>query len=314
MKTSFNGLLTYKLPDSNIVAQCELVQQPQDLTQGHRAFVQPFVLEENKPRLSHDAQEHSALVKKAIAAMNHGSLQKVVASRIIQVPFLRPVGEHSKRSVFDWLAGHHPKAFVYHLEHPSFGTWTGASPEVLLHQQGHQFRTMALAGTRQENSQSLPWGDKEKQEQLFVTQYILNLLEPYTAEVSTSDPYTMKAGNIEHIRTDIRFVSHSPIFQLLNALHPTPAVAGTPLKEAMQFIIAEEKHARELYSGYTIVHLPDDAYVAFVNLRCMQWTNDAALIYVGGGITADSDPEAEWKETNLKSRTIMEALENAQLV
>jgi isochorismate synthase len=94
---------------------------------------------------------------------------------------------------------------------------------------------------------------------------------------------------------------------LLNKLHPTPAVCGLPKKDAFDFIIENETHDRGFYAGYIGIET-QSSNEYFVNLRCARFFSDRINLFVGGGITADSRPENEWTETELKSGTIMKAL------
>ena len=137
-----------------------------------------------------------------------------------------------------------------------------------------------------------------------------------------------KAGNLLHLKTNISGTLSSNIVdfqQILNTLHPTPAVCGVPKAEAKAFILQHENYHREFYTGFlgelnlkekrsrqTMRHnAENDAFTTvitvsnlYVNLRCMQLKNAQAMIYVGGGITKDSIPEAEWEETVNKAQTI----------
>jgi isochorismate synthase len=81
-----------------------------------------------------------------------------------------------------------------------------------------------------------------------------------------------------------------------------------PKARALEFILAHEPHERSFYSGYLgPVHM-DGVSRLHVNLRCMQLHTDQAYLYVGGGITPQSNPTAEWRETVLKSETLLAVL------
>ncbi|HLV50467.1 MAG TPA: chorismate-binding protein, partial [Flavobacterium sp.] len=94
---------------------------------------------------------------------------------------------------------------------------------------------------------------------------------------------------------------------LIQNLHPTPAVCGLPKKEAFDFIWENEGYNREFYTGFIGIE-KENMKDYFVNLRCAQIFQNQIQIYVGGGITAESNPEKEWEETELKSGTIGNAL------
>jgi isochorismate synthase len=92
---------------------------------------------------------------------------------------------------------------------------------------------------------------------------------------------------------------------MLQLLHPTSAVCGMPKEPALQFILDNEKHSRAFYSGFLgPVNVASETHI-FVNLRCMQIYTDKAVLYAGAGITADSDPQKEWEETELKCLTLL---------
>src|SRR5690606_16197073 len=117
---------------------------------------------------------------------------------------------------------------------------------------------------------------------------------------------------------------------LIAALHPTPAVCGLPKIEAREFILKNENYDREFYTGFLgEINMPQEvrrssnrrnqenqAYSSivpktslFVNLRCMKLTEDSVEIFVGGGITKESIPEAEWEETQNKAGTMKAVLD-----
>ena len=86
-------------------------------------------------------------------------------------------------------------------------------------------------------------------------------------------------------------------------MHPTPAVCGFPKKESKDFILKNERYDRAFYTGF-LGELNMSTSELYVNLRCMEIEKESIHIYVGGGITKESDPEKEWNETVAKSKTI----------
>jgi isochorismate synthase len=95
---------------------------------------------------------------------------------------------------------------------------------------------------------------------------------------------------------------------LLKKLHPTPAVGGIPVEEGMRFLAKHENLDRAYYTGFLGPVMGEDQMDLFVNLRCAQMIPKALVLYVGAGITQDSDPEKEWVETHNKSKTLLAAL------
>src|SRR5690606_28990981 len=196
---------------------------------------------------------------------------------------------------FKLLVQFYPTAFKYCAFHPEIGLWMGATPEQLLKVRDISIQTVALAGTKTKDKIDEDWGEKEKVEQQLVTDFILESLEPFIAEKSVSKPYTHQAGNLLHIKTDIsaQLKDKSQLVEVLNVLHPTPAVCGFPKENAKDFILENEGYNREFYAGflgelnYEAENIESNNSDLFVNLRCMKIENNIANIYVGCGITKD---------------------------
>jgi isochorismate synthase len=221
---------------------------------------------------------------------------------------------------------------VYCWFHPKVGLWLGATPETLLQVSNKRFKTMSLAGTKNfEGTLKVNWSSKEINEQKIVTDFIIEKLQTEISDLQVSDTETIKAGSLLHLRAIVsgRLNQKNQLHNILEKLHPTPAVCGYPTKEAKQFILANERYHREFYTGFlgefnfkerrtrnsNKRNVENNAYTSvktvtnlFVNLRCMQLKEKKALIYIGGGITSDSIPENEWQETVYKSDTIKKAL------
>ncbi|MBE9489568.1 MAG: chorismate-binding protein [Bacteroidetes bacterium] len=252
-------------------------------------------------------QNHLHLIQNAIDDINVDKFQKVVLSRCETVELF----EVNPIQIFKRLLNAYATAFVYCWYHPKIGLWIGATPETLLKVKENRFSTMALAGTKDYNgSLNVTWQEKEKEEQQIVTNFIVDSLKPLVNDLHVSETKTIKAGHLLHLRSEISGtydLKESGLKNLINQLHPTPAVCGFPKIIAKQFILNNENYNREFYTGF-LGELDIDnekkgvqCTELFVNLRCMQLKNDEAKLYVGGGITKDSIPESEWQETVSKS-------------
>ena len=250
---------------------------------------------------------YKKLVEDAIRSIKLGELKKVVLSRKLQVATNR-----SPLEIFQRLLNKYPNALCYYWYHPSVGTWVGATPEILMRQSGNKFSTVALAGTMQESEHPNPvWGAKEKEEQQMVTTYIETALADLVIKMQKSDVQAVKAGDLWHLKTTIKGEAFpEKMRSILQSLHPTPAVCGMPLKEARAFILQHENYVRGFYTGYLgeLNHGSERETRLYVNLRCMELIDQKALIYVGGGITEDSDPSLEWEETVAKSKTMLQVV------
>ena len=247
-------------------------------------------------------EEYAHLIQDTIDYIKRNNLGKIVMSRpqrfeVTIEPF----------TVFKKLVKAYPKACVYLLTHPEIGTWMAATPETLVKKEGDSLKTMSLAGTQKKGEED-KFSDKESVEQQLVTDFILETLDSVNgiSEVKTDGPHLAEAGNLVHLRTLIEATVDSSfdLNNLLARLHPTPAVAGLPRKEALDFIKKMEQYKRGFYSGYFGLSDGKDAHY-FVNLRCMEVFEDSFVLFAGGGITKDSDPEAEWRETENKMGTLL---------
>jgi isochorismate synthase len=207
----------------------------------------------------------------------------------------------------------YPNAYCYLWYHPKVGLWLGATPELLVTQNQLQISTSALAGTAAVTDTTPPnWKNKELKEQQFVTDYIKKILSNQVENLLVSDTETIKAGALWHLKTSFsgRLLAKSSLKDIILQLHPTPAVCGTPRENAKNFILAHEGYSRSYYTGYLgELQLAGANQVSlYVNLRCIQMDGNRIMIYVGGGITADSNPEQEWIETQNKSKTMANLL------
>ncbi|WP_457611176.1 isochorismate synthase [Lutibacter sp.] len=252
-------------------------------------------------------ENHLRLVQKGIGFLKENNVKKVVLSRKETVE----CADFDIENTFKKMLNNYKNAFVYLWYHPNVGLWMGATPERLINVTQNKFNTMALAGTQgYKNSVNVVWKQKEQQEQQFVTDYILNTIKGSVENIKVSEAYTVKAGNLLHIRTDLSgdLRSINLLENLVETLHPTPAVCGLPKKEASKFIFENENYYRAYYAGYLgELNIEKNTHL-FVNLRCMQVNNNSATIYIGGGITTGSNPENEWEETVSKAEVMKKVL------
>ncbi len=279
------------------------------------------------PEISNsDPDEYKQKVKRAVNLIHQGKLQKIVLSR----PFKVMVSDFD---IFDtvlrlmWLYDY---SYVYLWHHPDVGTWMGATPELLADFQNGYFKTVSLAGTvsgfqgdnqstmmnvkygkntlLKEDNMTGSWGNKEFHEQQIVTDYIAGILKKYSPDVEISKPGTVRQGHLEHIKTGIiALIKPSVLGDVVRYLHPTPAVCGLPVETAKYYIKQIENYNRKYYTGFLGEKNKQSASL-HVNLRCMEVCADRIVLYVGGGIVADSNPDKEWQEILLKSEVLLSGL------
>lgn len=258
----------------------------------------------------HEKNHHLDLIQNALRSIGNREQGKIVISRKKDV-VLKSL---DIKIVTTRLLRLDPTTFRYIWFHPKTGLWCGASPEILMKTDTVSFNTMALAGTRKyvENERSY-WGEKEIDEHQIVIDSITNNLQKVTSVLKISKTYTQRAGPLQHLRTDISGTlknGKATLQSLASAMHPTPAVCGYPIKFAKHFILENEGYDREFYTGFVGVNgLENKGSHLAVNLRCLKIRGSKAFIYVGGGITKKSDPEAEWLETENKLQPMLQVIQ-----
>jgi isochorismate synthase len=269
----------------------------------------PALAQKPENLLSTAKEDYIRSLEKIIPRIKAGEVQKVVISKIKIITGR----EELPSALFLQLKARYPSAFCWMFYTAESGLWAGATPEVLLTTAKGITTTMALAGSRKAEATQQPWPEKEQHEQQLVTDYIVSSLKNLGIHNPATTPaYTTRAGNIDHIRTDISFrqeaVSSGAI---ASTLHPTPAVCGFPKSAALEIIRSNERHQREYYTGFLGPVNFDGASQLYVNLRCAKIWNQHYQLFTGGGITAQSNPEAEWEETELKTQTMLNAIHDA---
>lgn len=193
---------------------------------------------------------------------------------------------------------------------PTTGAWCVCSPELLLSvdKKSGEFHTVALAGTRPKEI-SGDWDKKNIREHFLVVRYIDNTLRSIGLLPSIGAMETMVTGSLQHILTRItgnikdceRFVN---AMEIMDVLHPTPAICGYPVGWAKGIIAEVETHDRECYGGYIAID-DDSMLLAHVNLRSFAFSPGMCCFWGGGGIMPESSPASEWAEASLKIDTTL---------
>ncbi len=246
--------------------------------------------------------EWMAMVETARQQMELGVFQKVVLSRSEMVSFNGLLWPAFSRAVEQ-----NPDAFVYCIHHPVYGCWMGATPELLLKGSNGSYETVALAGTL--TPEQPTWSAKEEKENSVTSDFVGMMIEQCGGKnLQTSSRKEIHSGHLRHLMVKRRFdLDTEKEGLLLKSLHPTPAVGGEPRNSALDFIAAQEKHRRELYTGWIGLMAPQRLDV-FVNLRCAKLFKNEAILYAGAGLNADSNWQQEWKETAEKMAVIGKCL------
>lgn len=225
---------------------------------------------------------------------------KTVISRVIDISAHIDIP-----GVAEGVFERNPDAMCALFNSPQTGCWLVASPEVLVSVNRDDMQTMALAGTRPAGTAE-PWDEKNLKEQEIVTRFIEQNLDKLGIPYITEGPETLVADGVEHLCThfDARLPQGIDARRVANTLNPTPALCGSPRDTAMFDIGVAEKHKRQMYGGYFAV-TSGEKFDAYVMVRCARLWADGANVFAGGGITAQSNPEAEWEETALKAQPML---------
>ncbi|MDF2553322.1 MAG: hypothetical protein K0R77_2597 [Chryseobacterium sp.] len=250
-------------------------------------------------------KEYLNKLEEVIHVIKENNLPKLVLSRR---KIFKDFNEINLYQSFKHLCHAYPNAFRYIFINGK-DSWIGAFSEVLgkFNKTTHEFETMSLAGTIPVSEN---WSEKEIEEQKPVSSYIRNVLEKFSSEndIYESETHDHISGNIKHLRSDFKLkVNPEDLDAIIEELHPTPAVCGIPKDFCKEKIEQFEKFPRELYAGFIRIET-DDFIQYFVNLRCAKLYSNAVHLFVGGGITAQSNPEKEWIETELKSEAVLKNL------
>lgn len=236
----------------------------------------------------------------------------VLARRFV----LRWTGELQSAAVLRFLEENYGECTVYCISpRPGGPFFVGATPERLVELKENQIQTMALAGTigSDEEGDKLLQSSKDEEEHLFVLNYIKEKLESFTDVVHSGEREVLSLPNVRHLMTPLRAMikPEKSLFDVVDALHPTPAVCGMPTAQVRPLIREYEGFDRGLYAG-TFGYIDGTGEGRFdVLLRCALVEEKSAIVYAGAGITAESTVEGETVETARKAEAMLGALNAA---
>lgn len=263
--------------------------------------------------------EYVNYVNESVDCIDNNTFKKVVPAK---TKFLQ-TDSSNEIELFYELCKLYKNSFISLISTQKYGTWIGASPEILLSINSKNIlHTVALAGTQQATETDIKntvWNTKEIEEQALVSRFIIYYFKQIRLrEFEEIGPKTIKAGNLLHLKTDyyikLNEVEHRNLpTTLLHLLHPTSAVCGLPKEPAMAFIKEHEHFDRELFSGFIgPVSIENETHL-YVNLRCAKVYKNGFQLFAGAGVTSQSNAEAEWEETERKCAVLTNAIKNLTL-
>jgi isochorismate synthase len=261
-----------------------------------------------------------ARARAALADISTGKLEKIVLTRNTRLEAGEPI--HTA-SLLATLNRRYPECTIF-----GFGnkgqSFVGATPERLVSLNGRMVQADALAGTAwigtaansgQPGSLRLQ-DDKNSREQQLVVDAVRAALMPLCTSLDQSQtPEIMQVRELQHLRTSVtgRVRDGIGLFDLIERLHPTPAVGGTPRIAARQWLRTHGEQRGAWYTGgIGWIERSGDGEIV-VPLRCARIAGAQAELFAGAGIVAGSDPAQELAETEAKFNTIIEALQHAVL-
>jgi len=238
--------------------------------------------------------------------------EKYTAGKVV-LSIRQPValGEFNPIETFLTLRSRYPRALVWFLSCPIFGSWIGASPELLLQKKGSVLESWSLAGTKHHSEPN--WTSKEQKEQSLVTKYLeRTFLDFGLNPLIQTEGEEIIMGDLKHLRTRImaetaESLPKSEVARLAARLHPSPAVGAYPATDVFEQILALEGQSRAYYSGYLGLEQEEQTQF-YVNLRCAEIKHNTAILFSGAGITAESNAESEWTEVQRKAELLRTCL------
>jgi menaquinone-specific isochorismate synthase len=257
-------------------------------------------------------EQYQAAVAEAVRRIDAGDLEKVVLARQLLGELQE---EDGLRATINRLAEDYPDTWVYAVD-----GLIGASPETLVRVDHGTVSARVLAGTTargageasdRERAAALASSAKDLAEHALAVASAVKRLEPHTARLDTSpEPFTLQLPNLWHLATDLKGTlgDGSSSLDLVQAVHPTAAVAGTPRRVALKVLAELEGFDRGRYAGPVGWIDGDGDGEWAIALRCAQVAPDGTVAaYAGCGIVHDSVPADELAETVMKFRPIVEA-------
>ena len=253
-----------------------------------------------------DFEGYEAVFQRFMEPLREGLCRKLVLSRALRRS-LPP--RFSPFETFREACRRYPGGMVSLVHTDVTGTWLGCTPEVLLRGEAEKWESVALAGTipiGEAGAGGLGWSMKNRREQAVVADYVRGILQRFSKSIRENSPRTVRAGHLAHLRSDFSFdlEDRGRLGELLDSLHPTPAVCGFPKAFARDFILSHEGFDRRYFTGFLGWLDPGGMSGLYVNLRCMELTGEGATLYAGGGLLPTSTADSEWRETAEKINTI----------
>ncbi|MFJ6852236.1 isochorismate synthase [Streptomyces sp. NPDC091271] len=264
------------------------------------------------------AEEYSAAVAAAVERMRAGEFDKVVLARTLELTSSRDL---DLPAMLGRLARRDPDGYTFAVPSGPGRTLVGASPELLVSRRGNRLVANPLAGSAQRSGDlaedvrraaALLDSPKDLHEHAVVVDAIREALAPFCVSLDVPErPTLVRTAAMWHLSTTLTGELRDPsstALDLASALHPTPAVCGTPTDVARQVIAESEPFDRGAYTGMVGWQNADGDGDWVVTIRCAEAEGRTLRLFAGAGVVAESSPAAETAETAAKFRTFLSAV------
>lgn len=260
--------------------------------------------------------EWQGIVADAVTTIRRGDLEKVVLARAVE---LEAPHDFEATRVLGYFSQHAPGTYQFAFAHED-DCFLGATPEQLVRVRGGKLETMGVAGSMPRGAtpeQDAAFGSemlasaKDRSEQDIVVQAMRQILGDTCVQLQMSaTPTLMKLASIQHLVTRFggTLANGNSVLDLVERLHPTPAVGGRPRAEALKWLRENERLDRGWYAGavgWMDMNLEGEFVVA---IRSALLQKNKATLFAGCGIVAASVPEREYAESALKLKPMLAAL------
>ncbi|MCP8967588.1 isochorismate synthase [Ectobacillus ponti] len=243
-----------------------------------------------------------------------GHVQKVVLARELQLTMEH---EPDTVAVLQAMRIGQPDCYIFAFDYNG-ACFLGATPERLVKKEGNKFTSMCLAGSigrgktpeeDERNAAALLADEKNLVEHAYVVEMIRDVLERLCEAVNIPQtPGVMRNKNLIHLHTPVEAEGDCSLLTMVELLHPTPALGGTPREEALRLIRENEQLDRGFYAG-PIGWIDYEGNGEFaVGIRSALVSGEQASLFAGCGIVEDSDPLLEYEETKMKFKPMLSAL------
>ncbi len=268
-----------------------------------------------------DLQSWTTKINSALNEISQGHISKVVLSRRVEKDLHE---QPSIQKIIDKLKEDYKDCYIFAFK-KNGSVFIGASPEKLLSFNHKNIETDALAGSirrglddyeDRELELNLLGDSKNLREYGEVVKFVISAISPFTKKINHFEkPFIKKLPNIQHLWTPIKaeLDNANDVEEIVDRLHPTPAICGTPRETALKLISEIEDYPRGLFSGIIGWYNFEIQGEFAVAIRSALLKNKKLYAFAGCGIVDGSNPKEEFEETKLKLKPILSIFENEKI-